>query len=45
MTLAVPSHLVDTMGSATASGVEAASHLLQEVYTLSAQRPRVLLAD
>ena len=31
MTLAVPSHLVDTMGSATASGVEAASHLLQEV--------------
>ncbi len=31
MTLAVPTHLVDTMGTATASGVEAASHLLQEV--------------
>ncbi len=31
MTLPVPAHLVDTMGSATASGVEAASHLLQEV--------------
>ena len=31
MTLAVPTNLVDTMGSATASGVEAASHLLQEV--------------
>ena len=31
MTLAVPTHLVDTMGTATANGVEAASHLLQEV--------------
>lgn len=31
MTLAVPTHFVDTMGTATASGVEAASHLLQEV--------------
>ena len=31
MTLAVPTHLVDTMSTATASGVEAASHLLQEV--------------
>lgn len=31
MTLAVPTHLVDTMGSATVSGVEAASHLIQEV--------------
>ena len=31
MTLTVPTHLVDTMGTATASGVEAASHLLQEV--------------
>ena len=31
MTLAVPTHLVDTMSTATASGVEAAGHLLQEV--------------
>ena len=31
MTLAVPTHLVDTMGTATASGVEAAGHLLQEI--------------
>lgn len=31
MTLAVPTHLVDTMGSAAAIGVEAAGHLLQEV--------------
>ena len=31
MTLAVPSHLVDTMGSAAATGVEAAGHLLHEV--------------
>jgi hypothetical protein len=31
MTLAVPSHLVDTMGSAAAAGVEAAGHLLHEV--------------
>ncbi len=31
MTLPLPTHLVDTMSSATASGVEAASHLLQEV--------------
>ena len=31
MTLALPAHLVDTVSSATASGVEAAGHLLQEV--------------
>ena len=31
MPLAVPTHLVDTMGSAAATGVEAAGHLLQEV--------------
>ena len=31
MTLAVPSHLADTVGTATANGVEAASHLLHEV--------------
>ncbi len=31
MTLVVPTHLVDTMGSAAAIGVEAAGHLLQEV--------------
>ncbi len=31
MTLAGPTHLVDTMGTAAASGMEAASQLLQEV--------------
>ena len=31
MTLAVPTNLIDTVGTATASGVEAAGHLLQEV--------------
>lgn len=31
MTLPVPTHLVDTLSTATASGVDAASHLLQEV--------------
>lgn len=31
MTLAVPTNLVDTVSTATASGVEAASHLIQEV--------------
>ena len=30
MTVAFPAHLVETMGSAAASGVEAAGHLLQE---------------
>lgn len=30
MALAFPAHLVDTMGSAATSGVEAAGHLLQE---------------
>ena len=30
MTLAFPAHLVDTMGSAATSSVEAAGHLLQE---------------
>ena len=31
MTLAVPTHFADTIGSAAATGVEAAAHLLQEV--------------